>query len=147
MKNDEIEILRELVDELNFVRQFLTDDKNYTKIKELNKKINELETKLEDTKINIDKEYFENLKKDIEENKNKLISILNEEEKLFDSTKKIIKKEREYLINVLQEIRIENEKLRKKFNSVFSKVQLFAAVIIFIAAAAGGYYFGCHFLK
>ncbi len=111
------------------------------------KKLDERLEKINDLKINIDKEYFENLKKDIKEKRNELISMLQDEAKLFDDTASFLREEREFLINALQEIRIENDKLRKKFSSVFSKVQLFAAVIIFAIAAGAGYYFGCHFLK
>ena len=106
MKNEEIEIVKELVDELNFARQFLNDS-NYAslkdEIKKLNEKIDNFKVKLDETALDETKEYIEKQKniiedaaKNLEAQKNFYINVLNQ-----------LKKENEEFINELQKNRFK----------------------------------------
>ena len=106
MKNEEIEIVKELVDELNFARQFLNDS-NYAslkdEIKKLNEKIDNFKVKLDETALDKTKEYIEKQKniiedaaKNLEAQKNFYINVLNQ-----------LKKENEEFINELQKNRFK----------------------------------------
>jgi len=143
MRSDDIEIIRELTDELAFVRQFLTDDKNYKKINELNTKIDELEKKLDTLKVNVDKEYFDSLKKELDEKRKELLDFLQSEMNFYKRSAKDFEARKNYLINVLDEIKKENLSLEKRIR-VFNKAHLFFTLFIFAAAAALGYFFGCN---
>jgi len=147
MRSDDLEILRELTDELAFARQFLTEDKNYKKINELNKKIDELEKKLDNLTINIDKDYFNDLKQEIEAKKQEFLLSLEEEIQFFEKKRKEIEKNKDYLINVLEQIKEENNKIKKDI-SIFNKTHLFFTLLIFTAAAIIGFYLGSkHFIN
>ena len=145
LKNDEIGVIRELADELNFARQFLTDedDNNYQKIKDLTNKIEELEKKLDETKIQLDKEFFESIKKELEGRRQEIIEIFDKDIKLFQIAAKDFENNKNYLINIIDEIKQENKALRKEIR-IFNKAHLFFTIFIFAAAAAVGYFFGCH---
>ena len=146
MRNDEIEIIRELTDELNFARQFLTNDNNYKKIKDLTNKIEELEKKLDTLKVDFDKEYFENLKKEIEKKREELLETFDKEIMLFKKTAEDFERRKNYLLNTLKEIKQENDKIKQEIR-IFNKAHLFFTLLIFIAAAAIGFYFGVHHFK
>ena len=147
MRRDDIEIIRELTDELAFVRQFLTEDKNYKKVNELNTKIDELEKKLDTLKVNVDKEYFDNLKKELDEKRKELLDFLGSEMNFYKRSAKDFENRKNYLINVLDQIKKENLSLEKRIR-VFNKAHLFFTLFIFTAAAIIGFYLGSkHFIN
>jgi len=124
MKNDEIEILRELVDELNFARQFLSKS-DYAllkdEIKKLNEKIDNFEVKLDETLLDETKEYLEKQKR------------------IIESATKDLEAQKNFYVNVLNRLKKENEELidflnKNKFKTYFSIAFVSSASVVIILA-------------
>jgi len=127
---DTLQIIKELADKIEFAEHFLKDE--FPKI----------EKKLEViAKTDIDKEYFENLKNEIEKNREKFLKILDEEYQLMLNTKNEIENNKKYLLNVSEKI---NEKIKKisRTNTIFNIVNIATAISVFFAAAIIGFSVG-----
>ena len=119
--------LENLLSELEFLNTEIL-----TKIEKLNlNEIKKLNEKLE--KIDFDKEFFENLKKESEKIRAEQLKILKEDVDLMRKLKDEIEYEKTYLINVIEEIK-DSLKEVKKNTRLMSKVNI---TIVIIAAAAG----------
>jgi hypothetical protein len=127
--------LKQLTDELTFIRQFLDE----AKAKELKKDLEEIKNKLNHLKISVDIEELEVLKENLKFEKEELQKIIEYEKKV----KETIEENKKYALNVLNEIKKENVKTRRNCY-LLNKANLAVIVFIFILSAIMGYYLGCN---
>ncbi|BAF70789.1 hypothetical protein [Nitratiruptor sp. SB155-2] len=125
------ELMEEYISKLDFSEHFLRSE--FPKVE---KRLDELAKKIQTSGIN--KEYFENLKKEIEANRKKLLKIIEREYELFDKKAKEIEEQKDYLVNVMEIIDRKRKNLERT-NSIFTWVNISIAVIIFFVSALLGF--------
>ena len=129
------ELMQEFVDKVDFIQTSVSEE-----IPQLIKEIDKIKN------VNLDEEYFNNLKSELNERRKTLFEMLDEEIRLFKNAKKDLDESKTFLLNVLKEIKKENESLRKDMKKSLSSFNKFTYLVAFAAAAALGYYAGLHHL-
>ena len=129
------ELMQEFVDKVDFIQTSVAEE-----IPALIKEIDKIKN------VNLDEEYFNNLKSELNERRKTLFEMLDEEIRLFKNAKKDLDESKTFLLNVLKEIKKENEKLRKDMKKSLGSFNKFTYLVAFAAAAVVGYYAGLHHL-
>ena len=141
MNREDIDVIKELVDELNFARQFL-ENSDYKKVKE---ELKNLSQKIENLELKFDEQYFKKLEKELNEKARDFAESLKRDIELYQKAKEELEESKKYYLNVLNEIKKETKKAVRN-TYIFNKVNLITTLIIFFIVGIAGYFFGCHHL-